>query len=61
MPTENRIDNNNVPQEEWIEIGKNQIHIDHYIGNDTKGVVIIYHGVGGMADFCPLSQHRFIK
>ena len=47
LPIENRIDDNNAPHEEWIEIGKNQIHIDHYICNDAKGTVVIYHGVGG--------------
>lgn len=47
LPIENRIDGNNAPHEEWIEIGKNQIHIDHYICNDAKGTVVIYHGVGG--------------
>ena len=47
LPAENRIDENNAPKEKWVEIGKNQIHIDHYICNDAKGIVVIYHGVGG--------------
>lgn len=47
LPITNRIYENNVPEEKWIEIGKNQIHIDHYICNDAKGTIVIYHGVGG--------------
>ncbi len=47
LPMENRLNNSNMPKEEWIEIGKNEIHIDHYFRNDTKGTVVIYHGIGG--------------
>ena len=61
LPVKNRIDDNNVPKEEWIETGNNQIHIDHYICNDAKGVVVIYHGVGGngrLLSFIAVPLHK---
>ena len=61
LPIENRIDNNNLPKEEWLEIGKNQIHIDHYICNDAKGIIVIYHGVGGngrLLSFIAVPLHK---
>ena len=61
LPVENRIDENNAPKEEWIETGKNQIHIDHYICNDAKGIVVIYHGVGGngrLLSFIAVPLHK---
>ena len=61
LPIENRIDNNNLPKEEWLEIGKNQIHIDHYICSDAKGIIVIYHGVGGngrLLSFIAVPLHK---
>ena len=61
LPVGNRIDENNVPEEKWIEIGKNQIHIDHYICNAAKGIVVIYHGVGGngrLLSFIAVPLHK---
>ena len=61
LPIKNRINDNNVPKEEWIETGNNQIHIDHYICNDAKGVVVIYHGVGGngrLLSFIAVPLHK---
>ena len=61
LPVENRIDENNAPKEEWIETGKNQIHIDHYICNEAKGIVVIYHGVGGngrLLSFIAVPLHK---
>ena len=61
LPAENRIDENNAPKEKWVEIGKNQIHIDHYICNDAKGIVVIYHGVGGngrLLSFIAVPLHK---
>ena len=57
----NRIDDNNVPKEEWLETGNKQIHIDHYICNDAKGIVVIYHGVGGngrLLSFIAVPLHK---
>ncbi len=61
LPVNNRIDDNNVPEEEWLEIGENQIHVDHYICKDAKGVVVIYHGVGGngrLLSFIAVPLHK---
>ena len=61
LPMKNRINSNNVPKEEWLEIGKNQIHIDHYICNDAKGIIVIYHGVGGngrLLSFIAVPLHK---
>lgn len=61
LPVRNRIDDNNVPKEEWLETDKHQIHIDHYICNDAKGVVVIYHGVGGngrLLSFIAVPLHK---
>lgn len=61
LPVKNRIDDNNAPKEEWLETGKNQIHIDHYICNDAKGIVAIYHGVGGngrLLSFIAVPLHK---
>lgn len=47
LPEENRLNYSNMPNEEIMEFGKNTIHIDHYSCTNEKGVIIIYHGVGG--------------
>ena len=47
LPKENQLNDNNMPNEEWLHIGENLIHIDHYFEGNEKGVVVIYHGVGG--------------
>ena len=61
LPEENRLDNTNMPTEEWLEIHENTIHIDHYYRDDEKGVVILYHGVGGngrLLSFIAAPLHR---
>lgn len=61
LPVKNRIDDSNVPKEEWMETGNKQIHIDHYICNDAKGIVVIYHGVGGngrLLSFIAVPLHK---
>ena len=61
LPQENRLDDSNMPKEEWIEIDKNTIHIDHYSCKNPKGVIIIYHGVGGngrLLSFIAAPLHR---
>lgn len=47
LPEENRLNDANMPTEEWLEIEGNTIHIDHYYNSDSKGIILIYHGVGG--------------
>lgn len=47
LPKENRIDDSSVPSEEWLKFNENDVHIDHYINENSKGVVVIFHGVGG--------------
>ncbi len=47
LPADNRLNDRNVPHEEWIPFGKNTIHIDRYGANEPKGVIVIFHGVGG--------------
>lgn len=39
LPVKNRIDDNNVPKEEWLETGKKQIHIFRLLFiHDTVGL-----------------------
>ena len=47
LPEENRLKAGNCPKEEWLKMDKQIIHIDRYSGTNEKGVVVIYHGVGG--------------
>lgn len=47
LPKENQLNDGFMPKEEWLKIGGNTIHIDHYSDDNEKGVIIIYHGVGG--------------
>ena len=47
LPNDNRLNSSNMPKEEWVVFDKNTIHIDHYICDNEKGVVVIFHGVGG--------------
>ena len=47
LPPENRLSPENLPDEEFIQIGKLNIHIDHYRVNAPKATVVIFHGVGG--------------
>ena len=47
LPIRNRLNANNIPKEEWFACGKTTIHIDHYTCDHAKGIVVIYHGVGG--------------
>ena len=61
LPEENRLNDAHMPTEEWMEIGENTIHIDHYHQGNAKGVVILYHGVGGngrLLSFIAVPLHK---
>lgn len=47
LPRENQLNDSVMLKEEWLEIGGNTIHIDHYSDDNEKGVILLYHGVGG--------------
>ena len=47
LPRENRLNEKEMPLEERVEMGDTSIHIDHYVPQKAKAVVIILHGVGG--------------
>jgi alpha-beta hydrolase superfamily lysophospholipase len=47
LPEENRLNADNLPKEEWMKFDEKIIHVDYYSAAEEKGVVIIYHGVGG--------------
>lgn len=61
LPKRNRLNASNLPDEEWFSFGKTTIHVDHYACDHGKGVVIIFHGVGGngrLLSFIAVPLHR---
>lgn len=61
LPIENQINDNNKPNEEWLDFSKNIIHIDRYSKKNAKGIIIIFHGVGGngrLLSFIALPLHK---
>lgn len=61
LPVKNRLDDSNVPDEEWLDFGENTVHIDRYVCGKSKGVVILLHGVGGngrLLSFIASPLHR---
>ena len=52
LPEENRLNADNLPKEEWMKFDEKIIHVDYYSAAEEKGVVIIYHGVGGNGRRC---------
>ena len=47
LPEENRIDAVSSPTEEFLAFQRFDIHIDRYQQEHPKGIVVIFHGVGG--------------
>jgi Lysophospholipase len=47
LPKQNRITGTTAPSEECLRLGTTLLHIDHYKSQSPKGVVVIFHGVGG--------------
>ncbi len=61
LPDANRLTENNMPDEYFMEIGKSQIHIDHYKRPAPKARVLLFHGVGGngrLLSFIAVPLHR---
>lgn len=47
LPPENRLFDKEIPVQEWVETDHTSIHVDHYVPQKTKAVVVVLHGVGG--------------
>lgn len=61
LPMANRMDDGEIPVEEWLPFRQNTIHIDRYSCADAKGVIVIFHGVGGngrLLSFIAKPLHR---
>ena len=43
----NRLTTKNIPDEYFLEIGNNSIHIDHYHVKEPKATMVLVHEVGG--------------
>jgi len=48
LPLENRLNENNMPKEEYVDVNKRfHIHVDHYEADSPKAQLLLLHGVGG--------------
>lgn len=47
LPEKNQLNESNSPYEEFYSFSRFNIHIDEYKQEKTKGVIVIFHGVGG--------------
>ncbi len=47
LPKHNQLNQNEMPVQEWVEMEKMSIHVDHYIQKNPKATIIMLHGVGG--------------
>ena len=47
LPERNRLTKENIPDEYYLPLLGMEIHIDHYIAENPKEVLILFHGVGG--------------
>jgi alpha-beta hydrolase superfamily lysophospholipase len=57
----NRLNENNLPDEYFMEMEKFQIHIDYYKYSAPKARILLFHGVGGngrLLSFIALPMHR---
>jgi alpha-beta hydrolase superfamily lysophospholipase len=61
LPENNRLTEDNLPTESFIEVEKFQIHIDHYKQHHPKARIVLFHGVGGngrLLSFIAVPLHR---
>jgi len=48
LPEECRLTADNMPDEEYVAMsGRFSVHIDHYVPDEAKTVLVVLHGVGG--------------
>ncbi len=47
LPEENRLNDDTIPEEMYMKIEECDVHIDRYIHENPKGIVVLFHGVGG--------------
>lgn len=47
LPQENRLTDKDMPIQEWIEMDGISIHVDHYVPQKVKEIIVVLHGVGG--------------
>lgn len=47
LPEENRLNDKNMPVEEWVQTDDMSIHVDHYVHEKAKATILVLHGVGG--------------
>lgn len=61
LPEENRLSEENMPEEKYWNWQGNRIHIDHYPAPESRLKVILIHGVGGngrILSFAGVPIHR---
>lgn len=47
LPAENRLNEQNLPREYFLKLGRFHLHIDHYETKDPTARLILLHGAGG--------------
>lgn len=47
LPIKNRLNNDIMPKEYFVIIDNINIHIDHYVIENPKATIVLFHGVGG--------------
>ena len=47
LPEENRLNDDTLPEEMYMKIEEYDVHIDRYVHENPKGIVVLFHGVGG--------------
>lgn len=47
LPMDNRMSDDNMPREYYLDIGRFRVHIDHYETHQPKATLIVFHGAGG--------------
>lgn len=47
LPEENRLNDDTIPEEMYMKIEECDVHIDRYVHENPKGIVVLFHGVGG--------------
>ena len=47
LPPNNRLTKSNMPKEYYLTLCGINLHIDHYLPQEPKGRIILFHGVGG--------------
>ncbi len=61
FPMENRLSEENMPREYFLDIGRFRVHIDHYEVDEPKATVILFHGAGGNGRLMSFIALPFVK